>query len=108
MEESQRSSVPEEEVRGLNINLDNAMTESNGHREGKAENIVLVETMRSLNMEVLSYRVDNERLVRAQKEQNHINTQLLEKFEQVAEANTQEIRLRIGSSKYITCQEGRC
>jgi hypothetical protein len=51
---------------GLNIRLGIAKNESNGHRKGKAENIELVETMRSLQREVLSYIVDNERIIRAQ------------------------------------------
>jgi hypothetical protein len=33
--------------------------------------------MRSLNMEVQSYSIDNEKLLKAQEEQNQLNTQLL-------------------------------
>jgi hypothetical protein len=65
--------------------LGNARTESNGHREGKAENIDLVETMRSPQRDVWSYRADNERIMRAQEEKNNINTQLLQSFEHVVE-----------------------
>jgi hypothetical protein len=55
----------EEEVNGININLGNVEIESNGHREGKAKNIELVETMRIPKREVLSYKADNERIIRA-------------------------------------------
>lgn len=78
MEDTQEAYSHEEEVRGINISLRNAKTKFHGHREGKAKNIELLETMRSLKREVLSYRADNERSRRAQKEQNHINTQLLQ------------------------------
>jgi len=33
--------------------------------------------MRSLQREVLSYEVDNERIIRAHEDQSHINSQLL-------------------------------
>jgi hypothetical protein len=47
------------------------------------EPLELVETMRSLNMEVQSYRVDNERMLKAQEEQNQLNTQLLQSLNQL-------------------------
>jgi hypothetical protein len=47
--------------------MGNAETESNGHRS-KVEPVELVETMRSLQKEVQSYRVDNERMMRAHEE----------------------------------------
>jgi hypothetical protein len=38
--------------------------------------------MKNLRMEVQSYRDSNERLTRAQEEQNHVNTQLLQSLNQ--------------------------
>jgi hypothetical protein len=77
MEDAQGSYNHEDEIKGLHISMGNVETESNGHRS-KVEPMELVETMRSLQKEVQSYREDNERLIRAQEEQNQINTQLLQ------------------------------
>jgi hypothetical protein len=55
----------------MNINLGNEETEFNGHREG-IQPLELVETT-SLDMEVQSYRDDNERLIKSQEEENQIN-----------------------------------
>lgn len=45
---------------GRNTNMGNTKVESNGNGEGGLENRELAETMRSLKMEVLNYKVDNE------------------------------------------------
>jgi hypothetical protein len=63
-------------VKWFHITLDNKEIESNGHRS-KVELVELVETMKSLGLEVQSYRVGNERLIRAQEEKNQIKNQLL-------------------------------
>jgi hypothetical protein len=42
------------------------------------EHVELVETMSGLQKEVQSYRKNNERMIRSQEEQNHINTQMLQ------------------------------
>jgi hypothetical protein len=63
MEDAQGSYIHEEEVKGLHVNMGNAETESNGHRS-RVEPVELVETMRSLQKEVQSYREDNERMMR--------------------------------------------
>jgi hypothetical protein len=60
MDDAQGSYSHEDEIRGLHVSMGNAETESNGHRS-KVEPVELVETMRSLQKEVQSYRVDNER-----------------------------------------------
>jgi hypothetical protein len=62
---------------GWIIILGNAKTEWNGHKEGKTENIELVETMRILQREVFIYKELNERIISIQEDQKHINTQLL-------------------------------
>jgi hypothetical protein len=41
------------------------------------ESLALVEPIRSLKMKVRSYRADNEKMLKAQVEQNKLNTQLL-------------------------------
>jgi hypothetical protein len=63
MEDAQGSYNHEEEVRGLHVNMGNVETESNGRRD-RQEPV----TMRSLQKEVQSYRVDNERIMKAQEE----------------------------------------
>jgi hypothetical protein len=58
MEDGQGPYIHEEDIRGLNISVEE--TDSNGHRES----LKLVETRRSLNMEVKSCRVDNESMLK--------------------------------------------
>jgi hypothetical protein len=62
-----------DEIKELNINLENAEIECNGHRS-KVESIELVEIMKCLKREVQSYRVDNERMIRDHEEHNQSNT----------------------------------
>ena len=69
MEEGKGASSHDKEVEGQNTRVGNAETESNG-RKGKGEQEKLIETVRSMNMEVQSYKEDNERLMR---EQSQIN-----------------------------------
>ena len=64
MEYAQGSYNHGDEIKGLHINLENVETESNRHRS-KVEPMELIETMRSLQKEVQSYRADNEELIRA-------------------------------------------
>jgi hypothetical protein len=78
MEYAQIDYNHEEKLKWLYVSLGNGGTESNGHREGKEEKVDLVETMRSLQRDVLSYIIDNERIIRSQEEKNHINAQFLQ------------------------------
>jgi hypothetical protein len=73
MEDAQGSYNHEDEIKCLHISMGNAETKSNGCRS-MVEPVELVETMRSLHKEVQSYRVDNERFIKAQEEHNQINT----------------------------------
>jgi predicted RNase H-like nuclease (RuvC/YqgF family) len=75
MDDAQGSYNHEDEIKGLHISLGNVETESNGHRS-RVEYVKLAKTMKRLQREVKSYKEENERLIRAQKEQNQINTQL--------------------------------
>jgi hypothetical protein len=63
MEEGKGVSSHDKEAKGQNTRVGNAETESNG-RKGKGEQETLIETVRSLEMEVQSYKEDNERLMR--------------------------------------------
>jgi hypothetical protein len=62
----------------LYVSMGNARTKSNGHREGKVENIYLLETVKILQSDVWRYKVGNERIMRTQEEKRNINTQLLQ------------------------------
>jgi hypothetical protein len=66
MENAQIIYIHDDEVRGFHINLGNAEVESNGHGEGNLEIINLVDTIKSLQRDVLRYEVDNERLMESQ------------------------------------------
>ena len=52
----------EGEVRGMNVNIGNAETNSDGHGERK-KSVELAETVKSLQKEVQSCRADNERML---------------------------------------------
>ena len=78
-----------EEVRGLNISIGNEEIEYNVHRE-IIELAKLVETMRSLRMEVQSYRECNERLIRAQERENELNDQLVQSLNQLQRERKKE------------------
>jgi hypothetical protein len=68
MEDAQGSYIHEDEVKGLHVSMGNVETKSNGHRS-RVEPIELVETMRSLQKEVKSYREYNERMMRDHQEE---------------------------------------
>jgi hypothetical protein len=57
MEDVQGVYNHEEEIRGMYVHMGNEGTNSNGHGEGKEESMNLVETIKSLQKDVLSYKV---------------------------------------------------
>ena len=67
----------EEDVMGENIHVGNAETKSNG-RIFQDTPPYFAATMTSLRVEMESYRKDNERLVKAQEEQNQLNAAMLQ------------------------------
>ena len=78
----------EEYVMGEKIQVGNAETESNG-RIFQDTPPDFAATMRSIRVEMQSYRADNERLVKAQEEQNQLNVAMLQSLT--------DIRKRINS-----------
>jgi hypothetical protein len=70
MEDREGASIHDKVAKGQNISVGNVETKSNGHKD-KGEKETLIETVRSLKIEVWSYKVDNEILMR---EQNQINS----------------------------------
>ena len=79
MEEDEGASSHDKEDKGQNTRVVNAETESNGCK-GKGEHETLIETVRSLKMEVQSYKEDNERLMR---EKSQINSRVLQSLNQL-------------------------
>jgi len=60
MEVGEGSSSHDKEAEGQNISVGNVETESSRHK-GRGEKQTLIETMRSLKIEVQNYKADNER-----------------------------------------------
>ena len=63
MEEGKGASSHDKEAKGYNTRVGNAEIESNGCKE-KGDQETLIEMVRSMNMELQSYKEDNERLMR--------------------------------------------
>ena len=61
---------------GENIQVDNAKTESNGRRNQETF-LDIAATMRSLRVDLQSCREYNERILKAQEDQNQINASIL-------------------------------
>jgi hypothetical protein len=74
MEEGEGYFSHDKEAKGQNISVDNAETKSNGHRS-RGEQETLIDIVRSLKIEVQSYKEKNEQLMR---EQNQINYQVMQ------------------------------
>jgi hypothetical protein len=49
----------------MDVHMGNEGTNSNGHGEGKEENMNLVETIKNLQKDVQSYKDDNERIMKS-------------------------------------------
>ena len=76
-DDAQSPNEYEEYAMGGIVRVGNVETESNGRIfQDTPPNFVA--TMRSLRVEMQIYRVDNERLVKAQKEQNQLNAAMLQ------------------------------
>jgi hypothetical protein len=77
MDNAQRTYKYEDEVKGFGMNMGNVKTKSNRHGEGKEESMNLVETIKSLQRDVQSYKVDNERLVKDKEQQDGFRIKML-------------------------------
>jgi hypothetical protein len=81
MEDAQGAYNHEDEIRGMYVNMGNEGTNSNGHGEGKEESMNLVETIKSLQKDVQSYKVDNERLMKSKEQQDGFNIKLMQSLD---------------------------
>ena len=65
MEEIRGNYSQQYESRRMNVHLDIEGTNSNGHGEERDESLNMIETIKNLQKDVESHKVDNERLMRA-------------------------------------------
>ena len=96
-DDAQNPNEYEEDVMGENIRVGNAEAESNG-RIFQDTPPYFAATMRSLRVEMQSYRADNERLVKAQEEQNQLNASMLQSLI--------DIQRRMSSGNHVVRPEG--
>jgi hypothetical protein len=68
----------EDDIRGMDVHLGIEGTNSNGHGEGRDENMNMVETIKNLNKDVQSHEDDNERIMRAKEKQEDFNMKLMQ------------------------------
>ena len=78
MEYAQGTYIQEDEIRGMDVHLGIEGTNSNGHGEGRDENMNMVETIKNLQKDVQSHKYDNERLMRAKEKKEDLNMKLME------------------------------
>jgi hypothetical protein len=65
------------------VNIGNEGTNSNGHGEGKEERMNLVETIKSFQKDVQSYKDDNERIMKSNEQHDGFNINLMEILERI-------------------------
>ena len=65
MEDAQGAYNHEDDIRGMDVYMSIEGTKSNGHGEGRDENMNMVETIKNLQKDVQSHKDDNERIMRA-------------------------------------------
>jgi hypothetical protein len=100
MEEAQGNYSQEDESRGMDVHLGIEGTNSNGHGEGRDENMNMVETIRNLQKDVQSHKADNERLMRAKEQQDDFNMKLLESLNKIEnKLNKESGSSKLGSHK---------
>jgi hypothetical protein len=78
MEDAQGAYIQEDEIRGMDVHMGIEGTNSNGHGEGRDENMNMVETIKNLQKDVQSHKDDNERIMRAKEQQEDFNMNLMQ------------------------------
>jgi hypothetical protein len=82
MDDAQGTYNYEDEGKIFGMGVGAAVTESNGHGEDrKGESMNLVETIKSLQKDVQSYKVDNEKLMKAKEQQEGFNIKLMQNLD---------------------------
>jgi hypothetical protein len=64
MNDSQENYIYDDEGKIFGMGVGATITESNGHGEDKEESMNLIETIKSLQRYMQSYKIDNERLMK--------------------------------------------
>jgi hypothetical protein len=80
----------------MDVHLGIEGTNSNGHGEGRDENMNMVETIKKLQKDVQSHKVDNERIMRAKEQQDDFSMKLMQSLN-IIEKNLDR---ESGSRKY--------
>jgi hypothetical protein len=83
MEEAQGTYSQQDESKGMDVHLGIEGTNSNGHGEGRDENMNMAETIKNLQNNFQSHKVDNESLMRDKEQQDDFNMKLLEIFNRI-------------------------
>jgi hypothetical protein len=78
MEEAQGNYSHPEKSRWMDVHLGMEGRNSNGHGEERNEDMNMVETIKNLQKDVQSHKVDNERLMKAKEQQDDFNMKPLE------------------------------
>jgi hypothetical protein len=78
MENAKRTYIREDEIREMDFHFGIEGTNSNGHGEGRDENMNMVETIKNLQKDVQSHKDDNERLMKAKEKQDEFNMKLMQ------------------------------
>jgi hypothetical protein len=95
MEDGRGTYNQEYEIRGMDVHLGIEGTNSNVHVEGRDENMNMVETIKNLQKDFQSHKVDNERLMRAKEKQEDFNMKLMQSLNKIEKKLDKES----GSSK---------
>jgi hypothetical protein len=77
MEEAHGNYIQEYEIIGMDVHFGIERSSSNGHGEGRDENMNMVETIKNLQKDVQIHKYDNERLIRAKEQQEDFNMNLM-------------------------------
>jgi hypothetical protein len=83
MEYSQGIYNQEDDIRGTDVHLGIEGTNSNGHGEGRDENINMVETINNLQKDVQIHKANNESLMRAKEKQEDFNMNLMQSLNKI-------------------------
>jgi hypothetical protein len=83
MEEAQGTYNQEDYIKWMYLHLGIEGTNSNGHGEGRDENMNMVETIKNLQKDVQSHKYDNERLMRGKDKQEDFNMDLMQSLNKI-------------------------
>jgi hypothetical protein len=107
MEEAQGTYSQEDDIRGMDVHLGIEGTNSNGHGEGRDENMNMVETIKNLQKDVQSHRDDNESLMRDKEQQEDLKMKLLQSLNIIEKNLDKESGSRKSGSRKSLDEERR-